>query len=175
MVVHTSMRFPEVVASGSLRMRRSRIGETIRAEDGEIYEVFLETTGREADARQHTTVLLVGFRLRFVGQSRLLNLAFRHVCLLSAPLWSGFPGFRDKLWMASPRTRSYLGVYEWADELNAKAYVNWIVNLLLPFTIAGSIWYDIVAEETITNYLDTRRLAMVRSKRGILEPLIRAN
>jgi len=50
----------------------------------------------------------------------------------------GFPGFRVKLWMVDPATKSYLGVLE-------------------PVSVPGSVWYEL-ADRELGSFLADHRI-----------------
>jgi hypothetical protein len=110
------------------------------------FSVFRETdrvhAGHEAPA-----VLVVGFRLRVLRSNRPAHWLFQRCCILTTPFWSGFPGFRIKLWMVDPVTKSYLGIYDWDGRDRAQTYVDALVRVLEPLSVPGSVWYELLDRE----------------------------
>ena len=111
----------------------------------QIYEVFRDTIGDDG-VEGARCVLVVAFRLRVIGSFPPMHWLFQRVCLLTTPFWSGFRGFREKLWMVDPETKSYLGIYDWAGAENAKIYVDALVRVLRPISTKDSVWYEIVPD-----------------------------
>lgn len=151
-------RFIGLVVRGSIHKRKDRIGETYSTDRGGKYCIFLDTNSFD-----HTTdpsaVLVVGFRLRWIGSNRVLHKIFRHICIASTPIWSGFPGYRVKLWMVDYATENYLGIYEWAGKKNASAYAEWLTRLLRSLSTKGSVWYEVYPGRNIDSYLEQHNVA----------------
>ena len=105
--------------------------------------MFRETAIRDGGPRD-PAVLVVQFRLRVVGRSRLLHALFRRECILHTPLFAGFPGFRSKLWISDTDTGVYRGLYEWDGAGRAVDYADQLVRLLALFSIRGSVRYHVV-------------------------------
>ncbi len=144
-----------LIAAGDLRLWRARLGETYDVGDGDRYEVFRETV-----ARGHTparpVVLIVGFRLGLIRSSRPCHWLFRRLCILTTPFWSGFEGSRVKLWLASPATRGYLGIYEWRDASSAERYADVLGVVLRALSRRETVWHrleDGALESYLTAHL----------------------
>jgi hypothetical protein len=60
---------------------------------------------------------VVTFRLKGIGEAEYLD----RVDAL-APVFAGMRGLRSKVWLADPGTRTYGGVYLWADSESMDAY-----------------------------------------------------
>ena len=106
------------------------------------YQVFRETVSDDGTAAK-SVVLVVGFRLRVLRSISFLHWLFQRACILTTPFWSGFRGFRVKLWMVDPQTKNYLGIYDWAGAENAQTYIDALVQVLQPLSTPGSVWYDL--------------------------------
>jgi hypothetical protein len=98
-----------------------------------------------------------GFRQRFIHSNPFFHWNFQRICILTTPIWSGFRGYRVKLWTVDPKTRNYLGIYEWAGGRNAQSYVVWLACLLLPLSTRGSVWYEMRPDEKLSEYLSAHR------------------
>jgi len=61
------------------------------------------------------------------------------------------------LWMIDYKTKNYLGIYEWAGEKNALAYVEWLSHLLRNLSTKDSVWYELYPNEEIKTYLEGYR------------------
>src|SRR5688500_4474445 len=109
-----------LIADRSLHHRRDRIGSLYNIEDAGTYSIFRETVSDiPAD---DSSVLVVGFRLRGVRSLAALHWLFQRCCLLTTPFWSGFPGFRVKLWMVAPATKYYVGSCDVNGHGNSQTY-----------------------------------------------------
>jgi hypothetical protein len=124
-------------------------------DQGGTYFVFRETVGNDG-VPGSPCVLVVAFRLRFIDSFPPMHWLFQRVCLLTTPFWSGFRGFRVKLWMVDPQTKSYLGIYNWAGTDHAKTYADALVRVLRPISTTDSVWYEIVSEQKFEYYLAER-------------------
>ena len=141
-------------------MRRCKdwLGEIFGTVRGGRYSIFLDASSRDG-VRDPSGVLVVGFRLRWIGSNRLLYRVFRKICVVSTPIWYGFPGYRVKLWMVDYRIEDYLGIYEWAGEKNAIVYAEWLSRLLHHLSASESVRYELRPNEKIENYLEEHREA----------------
>jgi hypothetical protein len=156
LAARSTVQFLRLLFSGHTHLRSSRIGNLYSADrSGRSYQVFRETVSHDGETGQND-VLIVGFRLRLIRSNRLLHWIFRRICIVSTPIWSGFPGFRVKLWLIDPKTKNYLGIYEWTGAENARVYAEWLIRLLRPLSTPGSVWYELRPNEDLPSYLDTR-------------------
>jgi hypothetical protein len=156
LAAQSAMRFCRLSGSHSLHLRRDRLGARYTIEQGGTYEIFRETVC-DAGAEQRGVVLVVGFRLRTMRSHPLPHWLFQRLCILTTPFWSGFPGFRVKLWMVDPATKNYLGIYDWAGEGRAATYVTALLRVLRPLSTNGSVWYHIHPEPDFETYLQARK------------------
>jgi hypothetical protein len=133
-----------LMASGRLASPKGFLGRRLGFADGTTSLVFRETAIRDSDPRD-PAVLVVQFRLRVIGRSRLLHALFRRECILHTPLFAGFPGFWSKLWISDPATGTYRGLYEWDGAERAVDYADHLVRLLTPLSTEGSVRYHVTA------------------------------
>jgi hypothetical protein len=143
------------VRTGDIALRRDRLGHIVVVDEHGPYTIFRETVGNDGSAGE-PTVLVVGFRLRVLHSNPLLHWMFQRVCLLTTPLWSGFEGFRVKLWMVAPESRDYLGIYQWAGEQHSRTYVTALARVLRALSTPGSVWYEVLPDQELEPYLRTR-------------------
>jgi hypothetical protein len=115
----------------------------LRFADGTSPVVFRETARRGASTTE-PAVLVIQFRLAFLGGNRYSHAAFRRECILHTPLFAGFPGFRSKLWADDVETGVYAGLYEWQDTQLAAHYAERMVGLLAPFSNAGTARFHVI-------------------------------
>jgi hypothetical protein len=143
--------FVDLVRADAISRPKSRLGQRYRPDRGGVYTVFRETDGDDGVAGE-PAVLVVGFRLKVIGTNRIAHWFFQRMCLLTTPFWSGFRGFRIKLWMVDQETKDYLGIYEWADGENARAYAETLCRVLRPLSTPDSVWYDLHADQALDHY-----------------------
>jgi hypothetical protein len=122
-----------LLANGALASPKEWVGVRLKFQDGTAPFVFRETVRRKAST-DDPAVIVIQFRLRFLGSSPSLHAAFRRECILHTPLFAGFPGFRSKLWADDLRTGVYAGIYEWQGADLASHYAKRMVGLLTPFS-----------------------------------------
>lgn len=156
LVFASARQWLQLARSGNIWRTSNRLGQDYRIDRGGTYRIFRETHGRDA-VTDPSGVLVVGFRLRVIGSNRICHWLFQRLCLLTTPFWSGFPGFRIKLWMVDPATENYLGIYEWAGEDLARTYVETLVKILRPLSTTGSVWYEALPGQELDLFLSTRR------------------
>jgi hypothetical protein len=127
-----------LMATGRLASPKGLLDRRLGFADHTTSFVFRETAIRNGDP-QDPAVLVVQFRLRVLGRSRLLHALFRRECTLHTPLFAGFPGFWSKLWISDPATGTYRGLYEWDGAERAVDYADHLVRLLTPLSTGGSV------------------------------------
>jgi hypothetical protein len=127
---------------GQLRLPAGQVDRRLTFADGSRSRVYRETRRLGAPTR-HPALLVVRFRLRLVGRSRIMHALFRAESIANTPLFAGFPGFRSKLWATDPETGVYRGVYEWDGAQRAESYVTTLAALLRPVCVPGSVGYHI--------------------------------
>lgn len=141
-----------LLARGRLAMPRDLVGTRLALADGTRSVVFRETAAPHPRP-PGTVVLVVRFRLRWIGDARWAHAVFRRTCLVNTPLFAGFPGFRTKLWLTDPATGVYRGLYEWDDALGAAWYAERLRHVLALVTCPGSVSYEIVPDTTREPYV----------------------
>lgn len=151
-------RFVPLAASRTLRLRLDRLGQAYRIDQGGAYAVFRETVSR-ADPPVHPAVLVVGFRLRGIRDWPWPHWLFQRLCILTSPFWSGFRGFRVKLWMVDPATRNYLGIYDWEGAAPARTYLAALTRVLRPLSVPGSVFATLIPDQALETYLQPRAVA----------------
>ena len=104
-------------------------------------------------------MIVIQFRLAFLGSNPLLHAAFRRECVLHTPLFAGFPGFRSKLWADDVPTGVYAGIYEWQGADPARHYAERMVGLLAPFSNRGTARYHVIEHRRRDDFLSGRREA----------------
>ena len=137
---------------------RELLGVGLRFQDGTSPFVFRETARRNAST-DDPAVIVIQFRLTFLGSNPSLHAAFRRECILHTPLQAGFPGFRSKLWADDVPTGVYSGIYEWQGADLASQYAERMVGLLKPFSSPGTARYHVIEHRQRSDFLSNRREA----------------
>ncbi|MBT8224449.1 MAG: hypothetical protein HKP61_16475 [Dactylosporangium sp.] len=136
------------------RIRRDRrhIGRTFRADDGRRFTIVrhLRRTAGTGTTPPAAPVLVV--RFRFARWSLRTNLA---LSLLPVPLIVGFPGFREKIWMADAETGLWQGVYQWESDDVAQRYQrSSVLAVLSRRAVPGSLSCSVIAHEPVPGYIE---------------------
>lgn len=121
---------------------RRQVGRTLVFADGSRSVVYRETV-RLGAVTTEPTVLVVQFRLRLIGRSRLLHAVFRVESMAHTPLFAGFPGFRSKLWATDLKTGVYRGIYQWDGVDRAVDYAETLCPLLEVLSEPDTVSYHI--------------------------------
>lgn len=150
----STWRFIKLIAHDKHHRRKDRLGRVYHIPEHGDYRIFRETVSSDGTGDK-PVLLIVGFRLKVLGQSIFLHKIFQKLCILTTPIWSGFTGFKVKLWMVQPTTSNYMGIYDWAGKDNATFYVKWLTSILNPLCIPKTIWYEI-KEVNFEKYLEER-------------------
>ena len=133
-----------LVARHRLRIRDANLGRRVALPDGRGFVVFRETT-RDGGELDGTVTLAVWFHLRGIpAGARLRRFLFERESILNTILYAGFDGYRVKLWLVDPSASDYAGLYAWRDRDSAERYARYIVTVLRPLSVHGSVGYDIL-------------------------------
>jgi hypothetical protein len=144
----------KLVASGLLFSPKEWVGVRLRFQDGTSPFVFRETARRETST-DDPAVIVIQFRLAFLGSNPSLHAGFRRECILHTPLFAGFPGFRSKLWADDIGTGVYAGIYEWQGAELASHYAERMVGLLTPFSNPGTARYHVIERRHRDDFLSS--------------------
>ncbi len=144
----------KLVTAGNLRLLKDRKGRAYHISEHGEYRVFRETVSTQEYADK-PVVIVIGFRLKLIGNSGFLHWLFQKVCIFTTPFWCGFNGFKIKLWMVKTKGSNYLGIYEWAGKDNAQNYVDWLIRILKPLSRPESVWYKIHTDD-FEKFLEAR-------------------
>jgi hypothetical protein len=139
MALHSFRHFISLSFKGLLHLKRERLGNIYTIKEKGSYRVFRETMNQEA-MQEDPVVMVIGFRLKWIGSNPFFHWLFQRICIVTTPFWSGLPGFYVKLWMVDPGTKNYLGIYEWKGEVKARNYLNALIPVLHFVSVKGSVW-----------------------------------
>jgi len=143
-----------------LHLSRKRLWALFEVDHGGRYAIFRESY---VDAKvMEPTVMVFGFRLFIIGSNPFMHWLFQRVCILTTPIWSGFPGFNIKLWMVDPETKDYIGIYQWDSKKKLRVYADYLEKILLRLSTKGSVWYEIIENQELEPYLAKRAVIDVK-------------
>lgn len=157
-------RFVGLVGQKSLHLRRARVGTTYKINQTDPYTVFRETVCSK-EITDRPVVLIVGFRLKLLRSNPVLHWLFQRGCILTTPFWSGFRGFKVKLWMVDPKAKNYLGIYQWLGRDNAQVYARSLMRVLRPLSTNASVWYEIHSQ-MFDDYLQRHSVTSLKDVSG---------
>lgn len=134
---------------------RNNVGKRFVFGAGPPSEVYRETAMR--DRRYDDLVLIVvRFRLRWIGVNPFWHALFRFESLFNTLLFAAHRGFETKLWLTDRETGYYRGVYEWRDRDAANEYCETLRVVLRPWAEGQSFGYEVIENLTRSEYLDHR-------------------
>ena len=137
---------------GELASPRRQVDWRLTFADGTTSRIYRETTVRRRSARL-PVLIVVRFKLRLVGHSRVGHLLFRVESWLNTVLFAAHRGFQTKLWLTDPTTSYYRGIYEWDGADAAVAYAETLRVVLEPWVQAGTFAYRLVPGEGRDSFL----------------------
>lgn len=137
----------------ALAMPRRRVGCSVRFADDSRSRIYRETVVRQR-SYDDLVLLVVRFRLRFIGLSRFGHWLFRRESILNTLLFAAHAGFQTKLWLTDEETGFYRGIYEWKGRDAAEEYVETLRIVLRPWVVSGSFAYRIIEGWSRDAYLE---------------------
>jgi hypothetical protein len=142
-----------LLAKKEIALPVDNVGRKVIFADGTRSDVYRETAMRKR-RRDGLVLLVVRFRLRFIGSSRLAHWLFRLESLLNTVLFAAHRGFQTKLWMTDRQTWFYRGIYEWEGEEAAVEYAETLRVVLRPWVLPGSFAYRVIRDRSRAEYLE---------------------
>jgi hypothetical protein len=139
---------------GRITQPRESVGRSIVFADGTRSVVYRETTTMRARHHDNLILIVVRFRLRIIGASRVAHWLFRVESLLNTLLFAAHPGFETKLWLTDRRTGYYRGIYEWRGHPEADEYAETLRVVLRPWVERGSFAYQVIEAVSRADYLN---------------------
>ena len=98
---------------GRLRLSKASIGQILRMEDGEIYQVFRHIRMRPEKEVTFPITFIVRFKF-----SRLSHRANKITSIIPMFMISGYPGFQMKIYAVNKGNGYWTGMYQW-ESVNA--------------------------------------------------------
>ena len=134
---------------------RENVGKRFVFGGGTSSRVYRETAIR--DRRYDDLVLIVvRFRLRWIGVNPVWHALFRLESLFNTLLFAAHRGFQTKLWLTDRETGYYRGLYEWRGRDAASEYCETLRVVLRPWVEVGSFAYEVIEGVARSEYLDQR-------------------
>ena len=140
LALSSAWHFFYLVLSGRLHLSRKYTDIPYKINNHGTYYVFRNTQNSTSSSEERA-VLVVGFRLKLLRNNRALHWLFQRGCMLTTPFWSGLRGFKVKLWMVDPKTKNYLGIYDWHGLENAQQYIEALTRVLKPLSVENTVWH----------------------------------
>jgi hypothetical protein len=142
-----------LLARNEIAMPVDNVGRLVAFADGTRSQVYRETAMRRR-RYQDLVLLVVRFRLRLIGSSRIAHWLFRLESVLNTLLFAAHLGFQTKLWLTDRRTWFYRGIYEWEGKEAALQYAETLRVVLRPWVQPGSFAYQVVEDRSREEYLE---------------------
>jgi hypothetical protein len=136
-----------------LAQPREEVGRVIEFADCTRSRIYRETVMRSR-CDDGLVLMVVRFRLRLIGTSRLGHWLFRCESVLNTVLFAGHRGFQTKLWLTDSSTGYYRGIYEWRGRTSAEEYAETLRVVLHPGVEQGSFAYRVIENQSRQNYLE---------------------
>jgi len=137
---------------GRIGLPKKQLGRRVSFLDGSTSRIYRETS-LDREASSDMVVLVVRFRLRLLGTSRVGHALFRLESLVNTVLFAAHRGFRTKLWLTDLTTGFYRGIYEWAGQADAIRYAEILRVVLRPWVERRSFGYRIIQAENRESFL----------------------
>ena len=135
-----------------IALPRWTVGTSVAFADGTRSVVYRETTMR--DHHDDLVLIVVRFKLRFIGRNRLAHWLFRFESLFNTVLFAAHPGFETKLWLTDHDTAYYRGIYEWRGRRAGIEYAENLKVVLRPWVCEASFAYHVMEGMTRAEYLE---------------------
>ncbi len=98
-----------LVVTGTIGMPREEVGRVVVFADGSTSRIYRETTLR-AERSYHPVLVVVRFRLRWIGTNQLAHALSGVESLFTTVLFAAHRGSRTKLWLTDTSTGFYRGI-----------------------------------------------------------------
>jgi hypothetical protein len=150
------------LVAGDIEFPDGRLQDAIETADGTTFVVYRETVRRSAESNGSDDGAVLVFRMRVTdpaARGPFRTALFDPIANVATPFFAGLPGFRRKLWLAGERPGEFLELYEWASEADAHRFVDALQSLIEPVDHAGTVEFDVVAHDSVEEYVDAGEAA----------------
>lgn len=154
-----AVRSVQYLLTGRVRFPADRIGHVLETPDGDSFVVYRETELDRPDRDAADDGVILVFEVDVPNRAKgaaLREVLFDPFANVATPFFAGMPGFRRKLWLAGDRPGEFLELYEWASTGDAKLFADALGTLLEPFAFAGRASFEVVADDSIEEYVASR-------------------
>ena len=134
---------------------RENVGRHFVFGGGTSSRIYWETALRDR-SYDDLVLIVVRFRLRWIGVNPVWHALFRFESLFNTLLFAAHRGFQTKLWLTDRETGYYRGVYEWRSRDAAREYAETLRVVLRPWAEQGSFAYEVIEGLARSEYLDQR-------------------
>jgi hypothetical protein len=134
---------------------RENVGRRFVFGGGTSSRIYRETALRDR-SYDDLVLIVVRFRLRWIGVNPVWHALFRFESLFNTLLFAAHRGFQTKLWLTDRETGYYRGVYEWRGRDAAREYAETLRVVLRPWVEEGSFAYEVIEGLARSEYLDQR-------------------
>lgn len=155
------LRASRDLLAGRVQLPTDRVGDVLEQPDGDRFVVYRETVRQPAGGVATDGVVLVfRFHVTAPGVAEPLRaLLVDPLANVATPFIVGMPGFRRKLWLAGEHSGEFLELYEWASRADAARFARVLEALLAPVAFAGVASVEVVADDTVDEYVATHAIA----------------
>lgn len=154
-----AIRSVQYLLTGRVRFPSDRIGHVLETPDGDSFLVYRETELDRPDRDVADDGVILVFEVDVPNRAKgaaLREVLFDPFANVATPFFTGMPGFRRKLWLAGDRPGEFLELYEWASADDAQLFADALGTLLDPFAFAGRVSFEVVADDSIDEYVAAR-------------------
>ena len=128
--------------------------QIVRMDNGKEFRIFRHMHLKSSGQSENPSIFIVRFRFKKFSHNTNIRLS-----RIPIPLIAGFPGFRDKLWMIDWNTDYWQGIYQWKNIEAIENYKkSFVLGMMNKRAIDKSISYEIIKDEKIDDYLQSRIL-----------------
>lgn len=161
-LLRSALRSARHLLDGRVRFPQDRLGDVLEMPDGDTFVVYRETVLGPAVVDPSDDGVVLVFRMETTDPETgetLRDVLFDPLANVATPFFAGMPGFRRKLWLAGERPGEFLELYEWASTEDADRFVAVLQSLLDPFDFAGSASFEVVADDSVEEYITARSVS----------------
>jgi len=157
-----ALRSVGYLLAGDIEFPEGRLQDTIQTADGTTFVVYRETVRRSAESDPSDEGVVLVFRMRVTERAArgpFRAALFDPIANVATPFFAGLPGFRRKLWLAGEQPGEFLELYERASEADANRFVDALRSLIEPVDHAGTVEFDVVAHDSVEEYVEAETAA----------------
>jgi hypothetical protein len=154
-----------------LKFPKKYIEKTIRMKDGMNFKIFRHVKVKRK--KKLTTGAIFIVRFKFKTSNHKSNMRKSKIPI---PMITGFPGFREKLWMIDWKTDYWQGMYQFD---NVKAIENYkksfVLGLMMKRAVKSTLSYKTIPDFNIKEYLEKLIVDNMKIRKIKQESELKAN